>query len=300
MRGETPLTLAAKADLVENVKTLLEHESFSTQHQHRNDYPLLLAEAIRARSYEMAYSLIARGAWVEQICQKKGTFMQEAATKMALYVNVLLTPRLSDKYMDMRRSTLYFAVSRDIPCVEMLLNAGAKLELDPLCCLLVAVRAGRYAIVKLLLARQADVNCYFTVVSNTVLPPTLHYCLQDEMMCLLLNNGYDVERCFTCNHDDSLSMKCVEEEGIPFCEFMSLSCLMHLSGCVVRILLHYVSHVHISSQFKLTLEEQKEWPDICDILGKRSLKHLCLEIRKQLTLKRLNDHMIGTEELLDE
>uniref|UniRef100_A0A673XHA2 Uncharacterized protein n=1 Tax=Salmo trutta TaxID=8032 RepID=A0A673XHA2_SALTR len=56
-------------------------------------------------------------------------------------------------YMDMRRSTLYFAVSRDIPCVELLLNAGAKPELDLLCCLLVAVRAGRYEIVKLFLAR---------------------------------------------------------------------------------------------------------------------------------------------------
>uniref|UniRef100_A0A8C7UJR1 Uncharacterized protein n=1 Tax=Oncorhynchus mykiss TaxID=8022 RepID=A0A8C7UJR1_ONCMY len=88
------------------------------------------------------------------------------------------------------------------------------------------------------------------------------------MMCLLLNNGYDIERCFTCNHDNSLSMKCVEEEGIPFCEFMSLSYLMHQSGCVVHILLHYGSHVHIFSQFKLTLEKQKEWPDICDVLGK--------------------------------
>ncbi|CAB1323483.1 unnamed protein product [Coregonus sp. 'balchen'] len=331
---------------------------------------ILLAEAVRTGSYEMAYSLIASGAWMEQICQKKWTFMQEAAKvgcsevmkvllrhggrvnrwvlpyphtrpsslcccdfvstyhirkqskfpgfkwgegsdrcswfrkprlalkmliplttrkaikligkkarftlqlmatiliKTALYVNVLLTPRLSDKYMDMRRSTLYFAVSnRDIPCIEMLLNAGAKLDLDPLCCLLVAVRDVRYEIVKLLLARQADVNCYFTVVSNTVFPPALQYCLRDEMMCLLLNNGYDAERCFTCNHDDSLSMKCVEEKGIPFCEFMSLSCLMHLSGCVVRILLHYVSHVHICSQFKLNLEKQKEWPDICDVLG---------------------------------
>lgn len=131
---------------------------------------------------------------------------------MTLYVNVLLNLLLSDKYMDMRRSTLYFAVSRDIPCVKLLLNAGAKPELDLLCCLLVAVRAGRYEIVKLLLARQADINCDFTVVSNTVLPPALHYCLRDEMMCLLLHNGYDVERCFTCNHDDSLSMKCVEED----------------------------------------------------------------------------------------
>ncbi|XP_040894354.1 ankyrin repeat and SOCS box protein 15 isoform X2 [Toxotes jaculatrix] len=119
-------------------------------------------------------------------------------------VNALLAPHISENYGDVRRSPLHFAVSNgDRNCTEMLLRSGAKPDLDPLCCLLVAVRSGRYEIVKLLLAAKADVNCYFTVVNNTVFPTALQYCLKDEvMMRLLLNNGYDAEKCFCCNHDD--------------------------------------------------------------------------------------------------
>ncbi|KAJ8387711.1 hypothetical protein AAFF_G00151420 [Aldrovandia affinis] len=125
-------------------------------------------------------------------------------------VNAVLDKHVSDNYGDMRRSPLYFSVCNgDTTCTEMLLNAGAKPDLDPLCCLLVAVRAGRYAIVKLLLNKQADVNCYFTVVSDTVFPTALQYCLRDEvMMRLLLNNGYDAERCFCCHHDNRFRMMC--------------------------------------------------------------------------------------------
>ncbi|XP_039987800.1 ankyrin repeat and SOCS box protein 15-like isoform X2 [Xiphias gladius] len=119
-------------------------------------------------------------------------------------VNALLAPHISENYGDMRRSPLYFAVSNgDTTCTEVLLRSGAEPDLDPLCCLLVAVRSGRYAIVKLLLAAKADVNCYFRVVNDTVFPTALQYCLKDEvMMRLLLNNGYDAEKCFCCNHDD--------------------------------------------------------------------------------------------------
>uniref|UniRef100_A0A671T0H5 Ankyrin repeat and SOCS box containing 15 n=1 Tax=Sinocyclocheilus anshuiensis TaxID=1608454 RepID=A0A671T0H5_9TELE len=122
-------------------------------------------------------------------------------------VNALLNQTISDNYSDMRRSALYFAISNvDVTCTEMLLNnAGAKPDLDPLHCLLVAVRAGRYEIVRILLASQADVNCYFTEV--TVFPTALQYCLRDEMMMrLLLNNGYDVDECFHCHHDFHFNM----------------------------------------------------------------------------------------------
>ena len=120
-------------------------------------------------------------------------------------VNAQLATHISDNYGDMRRSALYFAVSNgDATCTEMLLKSGAKPDLDPLRCLLVAVRSGSYEIVKLLLAAKADVNCYFTVVSDTVFPTALQYCLKDEvMMRLLLNNGYDAEKCFCCDHDDN-------------------------------------------------------------------------------------------------
>ncbi|XP_041853379.1 ankyrin repeat and SOCS box protein 15-like [Melanotaenia boesemani] len=211
-------------------------------------------------------------------------------------VNYRMNTRNSENYRDMRKSALYFAVSNgDMECTKMLLTAGAKTDLDPLCCLLVAVRSGHYDIVKLLLAAKANVNCYFTVVSDTVFPTALQYCLKDEvMMRLLLNSGYDVDKCFHCHHDNAIDAMNEVEEKIPFCEFMTLCCLKHLSGSVVRILLDYVSHVHMCSKLRFILEKQREWPQICEILcNPCPLKHLCrLEIRKRLTLKRLNNREI--------
>uniref|UniRef100_A0A671SYK7 Ankyrin repeat and SOCS box containing 15 n=1 Tax=Sinocyclocheilus anshuiensis TaxID=1608454 RepID=A0A671SYK7_9TELE len=203
-------------------------------------------------------------------------------------VNALLNQTISDNYSDMRRSALYFAISNvDVTCTEMLLNnAGAKPDLDPLHCLLVAVRAGRYEIVRILLASQADVNCYFTEV--TVFPTALQYCLRDEMMMrLLLNNGYDVDECFHCHHDFHFNMRF-------FCDFMSLCCLVYLLGRVALILLDYVSRVPLCSCLRSNLEKQKEWEDIYTILNNpRSLKHLCrLEIRKHMTIKRLCNTVI--------
>ncbi|KAL1247638.1 hypothetical protein QQF64_023014, partial [Cirrhinus molitorella] len=200
-------------------------------------------------------------------------------------VNVLLDQTISDNYSDMRRSALYFAVSNgDVTCTEMLLNAGAKPDLDPLHCLLVAVRARRYEIVRILLASQADVNCYFTEVNNTVFPTALQYCLKDEeMMRLLLNNGYDVDKCFHCHHDLHFNLgfvwrdihlhkpgcvTCDGEDKIPFCDFMSLCCLVDLSGRVLLILLDYVSHVTLCSRLRSILEKQKEWEEIYTILRK--------------------------------
>ncbi|XP_029910119.1 ankyrin repeat and SOCS box protein 15-like [Myripristis murdjan] len=431
--GETPLTLAAKAGLVENVKSLLTHGASPHNANSKNESPLLLA--VRANSYEMTCTLIAHGAWVEQVCRKKWTAMHEAAkvgnvnilmlllrnggrvnqkdlmgvTPLAVAaeqghfhiieillncgsrvnsqafngesvlldaagsgsvasvqllldngadpnlpsitghlpihkaayaghydtvkllipltsrraikeagqspvhsaaegghsdclqlllassfdVNYRMSTRNAENYRDMRRSALYFAVSNgDASCTKILLDAGAKTDLDPLHCLLVAVRSGRYEIVKLLLAAKADVNCYFTVVSDTVFPTALQYCLKDEvMMRLLLNSGYEAERCFHCNHDNPFDDADDQEGKIPFCEFMSLCCLMHLSGGVVQILLDYVNHVQVCSKLRLILQRQSEWPDICHLLSSpRSLTHLCrLQIRRRLTLKRLNN-----------
>lgn len=136
-----------------------------------------------------------------------------------------MSARNSENYRDLRRSALYFAVSNgDLNCTKVLLAAGAKTDLDPLCCLLVAVRSGRYDIVRLLLAGKADVNCYFTVVSDTAFPTALQYCLKDEvMMRLLLNNGYKVERCFQCRHDDASDAEDDVEGKIPVSDSGMLS-----------------------------------------------------------------------------
>uniref|UniRef100_A0A3Q3DBA4 Ankyrin repeat and SOCS box containing 15 n=1 Tax=Hippocampus comes TaxID=109280 RepID=A0A3Q3DBA4_HIPCM len=119
-------------------------------------------------------------------------------------VNYRMSGRNAQNYRDMRRSALYFAVSNgDAECARLLLDAGARTDLDPLSCLLVAVRSGRHRIVRMLLDAKADVNCYFGVVSDTSFPTALQYCLKDAaMMRMLLNAGYEADSCFRCRHDD--------------------------------------------------------------------------------------------------
>ncbi|XP_073802739.1 ankyrin repeat and SOCS box protein 15b isoform X1 [Danio rerio] len=220
-------------------------------------------------------------------------------------VNPILGCHISENYGDMRKTPLYFAVCNgDVTCTEMLLKAGAKPDLDPLRCLLVAVRAEKYELVRLLLAHGADVNCIFSVVSDTLFPTALQYCFKDEMMLrLLLNNGYHAESCFECYHDNSVKTYTWSEfhnqsyqnkstpDKVTFCEFISVSWMAHLAGRVVQILLDYVSQAHICSKLQRIMERQEEWPDICDILrNPRSLKHQArLVIRRHMTLKRLND-----------
>ncbi|XP_046878677.1 ankyrin repeat and SOCS box protein 15-like [Hypomesus transpacificus] len=224
-------------------------------------------------------------------------------------VNAMLETHISENYGDLRRSPLYFAVSNgDFTCSEMLLAAGAQTNLDALCCLLVAVRAERYELVRLLLSWGADVNCYFTALSDTVFPTALQYCLKDPLMLrLLLNNGYNAEKCFQCNHGRSHDMECTwgnlhnqdynlytQSDRISFCDVVSLNSLVHLVGGVVRMLLDYVGHVSLCPKLHPLLERQREWPDISDITGNpRALQHLCrLIIRKQMTPRRLSDPIV--------
>lgn len=129
----------------------------------------------------------------------------ELLLKKGFEVNSLLDQHISENYGDLRKSPLYFCVSNgDVTCTQLLLRAGAKPDLDPLSCLLVAVRASRYEIVKLLLASGANVNYYFTVVNDTLFPTALQYCLRDEMMMrMLLNSGYDADKCFICHHNSA-------------------------------------------------------------------------------------------------
>uniref|UniRef100_A0A672JQF6 Ankyrin repeat and SOCS box containing 15b n=1 Tax=Salarias fasciatus TaxID=181472 RepID=A0A672JQF6_SALFA len=203
-------------------------------------------------------------------------------------VNALLGTHVSENYGDMRKSPLFFAVSNgDVTCSETLLAAGAKPDLDPLRCILVAVRAERYELVRLLLSYGAEVNCYFRVISDTVFPTALQYCLRDQVMLrLLLNSGYHAHKHIYAQPD----VISVRDRRI-FCEFVSVSWLTHVVGSVVRMLLDYVNHVSICSNLRRILERRPEWGDISDILSQpRSLQHLCrLVIRGQMSLRILND-----------
>ncbi|KAL2102717.1 hypothetical protein ACEWY4_001885 [Coilia grayii] len=230
----------------------------------------------------------------------------ELLIKSGFDVNLVLEEFISDNYGDMRRSALYFSVSNgDVTCTETLLRAGARPDQDPLRCFLVAVRAKHYELVRMLLKYGADVNCYFKRLCDTRFPTALQFCLKDEMMMrLLLNNGFDAESCFYCDHREGWLQASIWKEvhtmlysyyggsaKLPFCDFVGVSSMAHSAGPAVRILLDYVQHVPLCHKLQAILERQKEWPEICHILrNPRSLQHQCrLLIRKHMTPSRLSD-----------
>ncbi|XP_054585722.1 ankyrin repeat and SOCS box protein 14 isoform X2 [Eptesicus fuscus] len=205
-------------------------------------------------------------------------------------VNFMLDQRIRKHYDDHRKSALYFAVSNgDLSSVKLLLRAGALPNQDPVNCLQIALRMGNYELISLLLRHGANVN-YFCKVNPLHFPSALQYTLKDEVMLrMLLNYGYDTERCFDCPHGDKVHRIYAFEgwtstviKDTLFCEVITLSWLQHLSGKVVRVMLDYVDQVRLCSKLKAVLQKQGLWSEIHNILtNPRSLKHLCrLKIRK--------------------
>ncbi|XP_019661178.1 ankyrin repeat and SOCS box protein 14 [Ailuropoda melanoleuca] len=212
-------------------------------------------------------------------------------------VNFMLDQRIRKHYDDHRKSALYFAVSNgDLSSVKLLLSAGALPNQDPVNCLQIALRMGNYELISLLLRHGANVN-YFCRVNPLHFPSALQYTLKDEVMLrMLLNYGYDTERCFDCPHGNKVH-PCYTFEGwtstvikdTMFCEVITLSWLQHLSGKVVRVLLDYVDQVRICSKLKAVLQKQGLWSEIHFILtNPRPLRHLCrLKIRQCMGRLRL-------------
>nr|XP_033781775.1 ankyrin repeat and SOCS box protein 14 isoform X1 [Geotrypetes seraphini]XP_033781776.1 ankyrin repeat and SOCS box protein 14 isoform X1 [Geotrypetes seraphini]XP_033781777.1 ankyrin repeat and SOCS box protein 14 isoform X1 [Geotrypetes seraphini] len=221
----------------------------------------------------------------------------ELLLKSEFDVNFMLDSRVRKGYDDQRKSALYFAVSNgDIASVKMLLDAGALPNQDPVNCLQVALRIGNYELINLLLRHGANVN-YFSRVNTLHFPSALQYTLKDEVMLrMLLNYGYDVQRCFDCPHGNNMHSPHGFEgwtstviKDSMFCDVITLTWLKHLAGNVVRVMLDYVDHVEICSKLKAVIKEQKIWPEINSILmNPRPLKHLCrLRIRKCMGRLRL-------------
>ncbi|XP_026219847.1 ankyrin repeat and SOCS box protein 15b [Anabas testudineus] len=312
--GDTVLYDASGSGNLDCIKLLLQHganpnvASYACQLPiHRAAYeghilalrtliPITTKRAIRLSGQSPVHSA-ADGGQVECL---------ELLIQKGYDVNALLGTHISENYGDLRKTALYFAVSNsDVTCAEMLLAAGAKTNLDPLQCILVAIRAERYELVQLLLSYGAEVNCYFRVICNTVFPTALQYCLKDQVMLrLLLNGGYQAHTCFHCCHVNGMELDCTwtdlhnqayriysQPNVISFCDFVSVSWLTHLVGRVVKMLLDYVSHVNICPNLRRILKRTPEWDEISDILSRpRSLQHLCrLVIRGNMSLRILND-----------
>ncbi|XP_007944951.1 ankyrin repeat and SOCS box protein 15 [Orycteropus afer afer] len=75
--GETTLTLAVKAGLVENVRTLLEKGVWPNTKNDKGETPLLLA--VKKGSFDMVSALIKHNSSLDQTCVKRWSAMHEAA-----------------------------------------------------------------------------------------------------------------------------------------------------------------------------------------------------------------------------
>lgn len=59
-----------------------------------------------------------------------------------------------------------------------------------------------------------------------------------------------------------------------FCEFITVPWMKHLVGSIIRILIDYMDYIPLCAKLKSVLEVQREWQEICQILGK---KKYCLQ-----------------------
>ncbi|XP_061751148.1 ankyrin repeat and SOCS box protein 2-like isoform X3 [Nerophis ophidion] len=218
-------------------------------------------------------------------------------------INSTLTPSRSALYADGRKTALFFAVANgSTEFAELLLNAGASLDLDPVCPLLLAVHRGNMDTVTLLLQRGADVNA--TIPSwATGFPAVVALCRDNlPLLSCLLDNGCDALSCFTCTHGSSHhpeethmgtigTISCTEppHEVTQFCEWMSTSLMRKCAGPIVDLLLEHVAHVQLCGKLTQLLDSQHEWRAVKrKSLSPRPLRHLCrLSIRSQVSPSRL-------------
>lgn len=116
-------------------------------------------------------------------------------------VNTTLTPGGSDVSANRPATPLGFAAAGgSTETVELLLNAGARLTLDPVSPLLLAVQRGCVATVTLLLDRGADVNARIPC-RTTTFPAAVALCRSNlPLLTCLLDAGCDAISCFACTH----------------------------------------------------------------------------------------------------
>ncbi|XP_054653718.1 ankyrin repeat and SOCS box protein 2-like isoform X2 [Dunckerocampus dactyliophorus] len=229
-----------------------------------------------------------------------------ALLKAGADVNAMLAPSRAALYADGRTTALYFAVASGCTeTAELLLNAGASLDLDPMSPLLLAVHGGSMDTVTLLLQRGADINVRIPSWPTTF-PAVVALCLDNLplLQCLLVN-GCDALSCFTCtygpgSHPEQSHMRTTgnmlhlrrsepPHEVTQFCEWISTSPMSKCAGPIIDLLLEHVAHVQLCSKLTQLLESHHEWRAVKrKSMSPRSLRHLCrLSVRSQVGPRRL-------------
>uniref|UniRef100_A0A8C6SYC6 Ankyrin repeat and SOCS box containing 2b n=1 Tax=Neogobius melanostomus TaxID=47308 RepID=A0A8C6SYC6_9GOBI len=257
----------------------------AAQYGHHEMVSLLVPVTSRAR---------LRHSWISPLhlaAQHNRPLVAAALLQTGAEVNAPLPHAHSAQFADHRATALYLAVAHgSTQTAEVLLKAGARVDLDPVSPLLVAVKQGCVRTVNLLLHQGADVNAKIPCHATTF-PTAIGLCVNNlPLLKCLLDNGCNTRSCFTCiygpkPHPDATNT-CSEphERPIQFCEWLASSIMCKWAGPMIDLLLEHVGQVQLCSKLTELLDSTEEWRAVKGkSMSPRSLLHLCrVKIRSQI------------------
>lgn len=271
----------------------------ASQYGHHEIVSLLVPVTSRAR---------LRHSWISPLhlaAQHNRPSVAAVLLQTGAEVNTPLPHTHSAQFEDRRATALCLAVAHgSTETVEVLLKAGARVDLDPVSPLLVAVKQGCVRTVNLLLLQGADVNAKIPCHATTF-PTAIALCVNNlPLLKCLLDNGCNAHSCFTCiygakthlnytnvsrcvfQNDSVLSVTCSEphERPVQFCEWLASSIMCKWAGPMVELLLEHVGQVQLCSKLIELLDSAEEWRGIKrKSISPRPLLHLCrVKIRSQI------------------
>ncbi|XP_058254345.1 ankyrin repeat and SOCS box protein 2b isoform X3 [Hemibagrus wyckioides] len=320
--GTTALSEACKHGHIDTVDLLLRHHAdankgsqtgllplhIAAQHGHEDIVSLLLPVTSRAKIRQSGITPLHLAA----------EFNQENVVKFLIKsgcdVNTRMSHERSSMFHDHRNTALYCAVTAgNARVVELLLEAGANPNLDPLSPLLVALRQRCFRTIYTLVEHGADVNAHVPA-HPTDFPGVLLYSHSMGILQYLLDNGCKAQECFRCDHTDSKQPTnqsrrvytrqrthsvtgntfssqsiCTESatRNLQFCEW--ISSVSHMAAPLITLLLDYVGNVQLCYKLIEQLKSTKQWIAIKEKASSpRPLMHLCrLKVREQVGAQRL-------------
>uniref|UniRef100_A0A8C6SU47 Ankyrin repeat and SOCS box containing 2b n=1 Tax=Neogobius melanostomus TaxID=47308 RepID=A0A8C6SU47_9GOBI len=252
----------------------------AAQYGHHEMVSLLVPVTSRAR---------LRHSWISPLhlaAQHNRPLVAAALLQTGAEVNAPLPHAHSAQFADHRATALYLAVAHgSTQTAEVLLKAGARVDLDPVSPLLVAVKQGCVRTVNLLLHQGADVNAKIPCHATTF-PTAIGLCVNNlPLLKCLLDNGCNTRSCFTCIY------ACSEphERPIQFCEWLASSIMCKWAGPMIDLLLEHVGQVQLCSKLTELLDSTEEWRAV---KGKSSKWHHSYEHKTAVHVQPSpHDHM---------